>query len=129
MAKKWSLFGKKQQHAPAKADVLTDVEAISEFLSEIQVDTKELLVQLKKLKELEQEYHVASSGLLHVNLETQAKILDKLLERYGFFQNDVDVNGLRMKLIAAEFLKRSKKAGMDDLVRQKEKDKRWMMLW
>ena len=129
MAKKWSLFGRKPQHAPAKADVLTDVEAISEFLSEIQVDTKELLVQLKKLKELEQEYHVASSGLLHVNLETQAKILDKLLERYGFFQNDVDVNGLRMKLIAAEFLKRSKKAGMDDLVRQKEKDKRWMMLW
>jgi len=129
MAKKWSLFGKKQQHAPAKADVLTDVEAISEFLSEIQVDTKELLVQLKKLKELEQEYHVASSGLLHINLETQGKILDKLLERYGFFQNDVDVNGLRMKLIAAEFLKRSKKAGMDDLVRQKEKDKRWMMLW
>ena len=129
MAKKWSLFGRKPQHAPAKADVLTDVEAISEFLSEIQVDTKELLVQLKKLKELEQEYHVASSGLLHVNLETQAKILDKLLERYGFFQNDVDVNGLRMKLIAAEVLKRSKKAGMDDLVRQKEKDKRWMMLW
>ena len=129
MAKKWSLFGRKPQHAPAKADVLTDVEAISEFLSEIQVDTKELLVQLKKLKELEQEYHVASSGLLHVNLETQAKILDKLLERYGFFQNDVDVNGLRMKMIAAEFLKRSKKAGMDDLVRQKEKDKRWMMLW
>jgi len=122
------LFARKQ-HTPAKAEVLTDIEAISEFLSEIQVDAKELLSQLKKLKELEQEHHVASSGLLHINLETQAKILDKLLERYGFFQNDVDVNGLRMKMIAAEFLKRSKKAGMDDLVRQKEKDKRWMMMW
>ena len=72
---------------------------------------------------------VASSGILHVNLETQAKLLDKLLERYGFFQDDVDVNGLRVKMIASEFLKRIKAAGMTDLVRQKEKDARWKMLW
>ena len=125
--KKWNLFGRKTSFT--KADVLSDVEAIVEFLNEIQADTKELLSQLKKLKELEQEYQVASPGILQVNLETQAKILDKLLERYGFFQNDVDVNGLRMKMIAAEFLKRSAKAGMTDLVRQKEKDRRWKMLW
>lgn len=122
------LLGRKQ-HAKTKVDVLSDIEAIAEFLNEIQADTKELQSQLKKLKELEQEYHVAASGIIHVNLETQAKILDKLLERYGFFENDVDVNGLRMKMIAAEFLKRAKGAGMTDLVRQKEKDKRWMMLW
>lgn len=129
LKKSWmKLFGRKQQ-AKTKVDVLSDIEAITEFLSEVQADTKELLSQLKKLKELEKEYGVASSGILYVNLETQAKLLDKLMERYGFFQSDVDVNGLRVKMIAAEFLKRAKAAGMTDLVRQKEKDKRWMMLW
>ncbi|MDP3698046.1 MAG: hypothetical protein Q8R47_00515 [Nanoarchaeota archaeon] len=127
--KSWMKLLGRKQHAKTKVDVLSDIEAIAEFLNEIQADTKELQSQLKKLKELEQEYHVAASGIIHVNLETQAKILDKLLERYGFFENDVDVNGLRMKMIAAEFLKRAKGAGMTDLVRQKEKDKRWMMLW
>lgn len=126
--KSWhKLLGKK--HVPKKVDVLSDIDAIMEFLSEIQADTKELFTQLNKLKELEKEYEVASSGILHVNLETQGKILDKLVERYDFFQNDVDVNGLRVKMIAAEFLKRAQKAGMTDLVRQKEKDKKWNMLW
>ncbi|MBI2582458.1 hypothetical protein HYV87_05020 [Candidatus Woesearchaeota archaeon] len=129
MSKKWwsSLLGKKPQ--PKKVDVLADLDAITEFLGEVQYDTKELLAQFKKLKELEKEYHIAASGILHINLETQAKLLDRLLERYEFFENDVDINGLRVKIIAKEFLKRASKAGMTDLVRQKEKDKRWMMLW
>src|SRR3989344_9361614 len=129
MAQKWwsRLAGKKPQ--PQKVDVLADIDAVIEFLSEVQYDTKELLMQLKKLKELEKEYQVAASGILHVNLETQARVLDKLLERYEFFENDVDVNGLRVKMMAKEFLKRASKAGMADLVRQKEKDKKWMMLW
>lgn len=122
------LLGKKQ-YAKSKVDVLSDIEAITEFLSEVQADTKELSTQLKKLKELEQEYEVASSGIMHINLETQAKLLDKLVERYGFFQSDVDVNGLRVKMVATEFLRRAEKAGMTDLVRQKEKDRRWKMLW
>ncbi|MEK6939493.1 MAG: hypothetical protein AABX31_02085 [Nanoarchaeota archaeon] len=121
------LFHGKQ--SAKKVDVLSDIEAISEFLSEIQADTKELSSQLKKLKELEQEYQVATSGIVQVNLETQAKLLDKLLERYGFLQSDVDVNGLRVKAITAEFLRRAKAAGMTDLARQKEKDQRWKMLW
>lgn len=112
-----------------KVDVAADLDAILEFLSEVSYDVKELHTQLKKLKELEKEYHVAASGILHVNLETQARILDKLLERYEFFQNDVDINGLRMKEMAKEFLRRAAKAGMTDLVKHKEKDKRWMMLW
>src|SRR3989338_1453123 len=123
------LLGRKQITKVKKIDVLSDIEAITEFLNDIQADTKELLSQLKKLRELEKEYEVASSGILHVNLETQAKLLDKLLERYGFFQDDVDVNGLRVKMIAAEFLKRIKAAGMTDLLKQKGKDNRWKMLW
>ena len=121
------LFDRKQ--STKKVDVLSDIEAITEFLNDIQTDGTELLSQLKNLEELEKEYHVAASGIVQVNLETQARILDKLLERYGFFQDDVDVNGLRVKMIAAEFLKRAEKAGMTDLLRLKGKDKNWKMLW
>ncbi len=120
-------MGKKPQ--PKKADVLADIDAVIDFLGDVSYDAKELLAQLKKLKELEKEYQVAASGILHVNLETQARVLDTLLERYEFFENDVDVNGLRVKIMAKEFLKRASKAGMADLVRQKEKDKRWLLLW
>lgn len=127
--KKWwnKLLGRKQPER--KVDVPADIDALVEFLSEAHHDAKELLTKLKKLQELEKEYEIASPGILHINLETQAKIFDKLLEQYGSFENDVDINGLRMKLIAREFLRRASKAGMADLVRQKEKDKRWMMLW
>ncbi len=129
MAAKWwsKLLGKKAP--PPKVDVLADIDAVIDFLGDVSHDVKELLVQLKKLKELEKEYHVAASGILHVNLETQARVFDQLLERYEFFENDVDVNGLRVKMMAKEFLKRASKAGMTDLVRRKERDKRWLMLW
>ncbi|MEK6863520.1 MAG: hypothetical protein AABW53_02385 [Nanoarchaeota archaeon] len=127
--KKWwnQLLGRRKPEK--KVNVSADIDALVEFLADIPYDAKELLAKFKKLQELEKEYEMASSGILHINLETQAKLLDKLLEQYEFFENDVDVNGLRMKLIAREFLKRASKAGMSDLVRQKEKDKRWMMLW
>ena len=127
--KKWwnKLLGRKQPEK--KVNVSADIEAMVEFLADVPHDAKELVAKLKKLQELEKEYEMASSGILHINLETQAKLFDKLLERYEFFENDVDVNGLRMKMIAREFLRRASKAGMSDLVRQKEKDKRWMMLW
>ncbi len=128
MEKKWwkKVFSKPTQK---KIDVQGDLDSITEFLDELHYDAKELLTQLKKLKELEKEYHVASSGIIHVNLESQAKLLDKILERYEFFENDVDINGLRVKSIAAEFLRRANKAGMTDLVKQKGKDARWKMLW
>ncbi len=127
--KKWwnKLLGRKQPER--KVDVSADIDALIEFLSEVHHDAKELLAKLKKLQELEKEYEIASPGILHINLETQAKIFDKLLEQYGSFENDADVNGLRMKMIVGEFLKRASKAGMADLVKQKEKDRRWMMLW
>ena len=123
------LLGKKKTGKAKKVEVLSEIEAVKEFLDDVQADLKELQIQLRKLKELEKEYAVASSGILHVNLDTQAKLLDQFLERYGFFQDDVDVNGLRVKMIASEFLKRAKSAGMTDLVKQKEKDARWKMLW
>ncbi|MBU0457168.1 MAG: hypothetical protein ABH824_00735 [Nanoarchaeota archaeon] len=127
--KNWwkKLFGKKERKN--KVDVLKDIDAIIEFLNDLSNDTKFLLKEFKKIEELEKEYHVAKSDIIHINLDTQGKFLDKILERYESFQNDVDINGLRVKSIGNEFLQRAEKAGMKDLVKEKKKDRKWMFKW
>ena len=112
-----------------KVDIVKDLDAVIEFLQEVQSDVNLLLPELKKLEDLEKERKVATSGILHVNLETQADVLEKLLERYQFFQDDVDVSGLRIKAIANQFLKNAKKAGLSDLVKEKKNNKHWKFFW
>ena len=112
-----------------KIDIVKDLDAIVEYLEEINYDVKSLLPELKKLMELEKERKVTGSEITHINLETQASVLDHLLEKYEFFQNDVDINGLRLKAIADQFLRNARKAGMKDLVKEKKEDKRWKFFW
>jgi hypothetical protein len=130
MAKKswWQRhFGKREYKE--KIDIVKDLDAIVEYLEEVNYDVKNILPELKKLMELEKERKVAGSEITHINLETQASVIDGLLEKYEFFQNDVDINGLRLKAIANQFLRNAKKHGMTDLVREKKEDKRWKFFW
>jgi|SRR3989344_7851500 len=125
--KRWwkKLFGFKEAD---KVDVIKDIEAISEFLEEVNNDIKSILPELQKLEELENEREVINSDkLLKVNLVTQEKVFEKLLEKYEFLQDDVDINGSRLRHIAGEFLKHAKKAGLDELVRKKRKEMKWRM--
>ncbi|MEW5896902.1 MAG: hypothetical protein AB1668_04375 [Nanoarchaeota archaeon] len=123
----WMKLFKKEKER--KKDVLKDIEAVIDFIEDSRADTQALLAELKKLKELEQEYHVARANIIPVNLKTQEKILDKIIERYEFFQNDTDVNGLRVKMIAEEFLKRAEKAGLKDILAEKKKSDKWKFQW
>ena len=120
-------FAREEQQE--KIDVVKDLDAIVEYLEEINYDVKSILPELKKLMELEKERKVADSSITHINLETQASILDGLLEKYEFFQNDVDINGLRLKAIANQFLSNAKKHGLTDLVKEKKADQRWKFFW
>ncbi|MBU0460066.1 MAG: hypothetical protein KKH52_02555 [Nanoarchaeota archaeon] len=126
--KKWWKKMFKQEHIP-KEDVLKDLATIIEFLEDVQGDVKQLLPLLNKVQNLEKERQVSSKNLTPVNLETQAKVFDDILERYQFFQNDVDINGIRMKQVATEFLKQAKKAGLKHLVEEKERDHKWKFNW
>ena len=130
MAKKswWQKHFARDEHRE-KIDIVKDLDAIVEYLEEINYDVKSILPELKKLMELEKERKVADSSITHINLETQASILDKLLEKYEFFQNDVDINGLRLKAIANQFLRNAKKHGLTDLVKEKKADQRWKFFW
>ena len=118
-----------KQENTAKGDTINDLEAIEEFLQGAKNDLSLLRPQLEKLAELEKERHIANPGLLQVNLETQAQLFDQLLQRYEFFQNDVDINGLRLKQIAERFLQHAEKAGMKDLVQDKKSKPQWTFPW
>jgi len=121
------MFGANDQHS--KVDILKDIDAIQESLQDVPSDVTFLQKELASLEELEKEYGVAKSGILQVNLQTQCSHIEKMLERYEAFQNDVDINGLRLKIIAQEFLHRAAKAGMKDVVKQKKKERLWTSHW
>lgn len=110
-------------------DILKDIQAIQDSLKEAPRESKALLPELQKLEELERERQVARESVIPINLEAQAKILDNLLQRYEYYQNDVDINGIRVKQMAREFLKKAKLAGLKDLVNEKKKDMKWQFDW
>lgn len=124
--KKWwkKLFKEKKGK---KVDSLNDLAAMSEFLEEI--DVSQLLPELEKLTELEKERRIAKPAIIQANLKTQADILNKILQRYESLQTDVDINGLRLKMVVNEFLKHAQKAGLHDLVKEKRQDPKWQGKW
>lgn len=126
--KSWWKRSKKKEKK-YQVDIVKDADAIIDFLKDLHYDVKTLIPELEKLKDLETERKVANSGIIHINLETQADILDNLLEKYGFLQNDTDINNLRLKAIAKQFLTNAKKAGINDLVKEKQQDQKWKFFW
>ncbi len=123
--KKWwqKLFRRKEHHA--KVDVLKDIEAVAEEVLDLNDEVKPLIKLLQKLEELEKEYEVGNEEIRLVNLETQAKILEQVLQRYEFLQDDIDINGIRIRSVAKEFLRRAQRAGLKDLVEEKKQDRKW----
>jgi hypothetical protein len=104
---------------------LENLKAIMEFLEDAHHEINTLKPHFEHLKELEKEREIANDSLIKVNLQAQAETIDKILGLYEFFQNDTDINGIRVKRIAASFLSHAKKADLHELVRLKLKDKKW----
>lgn len=117
------MFGKKK--SPNKADVLKDIQAVLEELQDLKDEVKPLIKQLQKLEELEKEYEVGKEDVRLINLEAQGKVIDQILQRYEFLQDDIDINGIRVKQVAKEFLKRAQRTGLKDLVAEKKQDRKW----
>jgi hypothetical protein len=122
-----ALFKKKSVQEEVTS--LTDIQAILEFLDEAKQDIRQLQKTLKQLEELEKERQVADSGVLQINLSSQIKQFDKLLEEYEYFQNDTDINGIRVKHLAKKLLKYAEQAGMKDVVKKKQQESKWKMMW
>ncbi len=125
----WKKMFKKHEK-PAKVNALHDVQAIIDCLEDLDADVKKLLPDLKKLEQLEEELEmVGSEQLKKVNLQTQAEVIERILVNYEAFENDIDINGLRVKEIAHDFLKRADKAGLAELVNEKRQNPKWKFFW
>ena len=109
-----------------KEDSLKDIEAILEYLADVKEDMHKMQVQMEKLRNLEKERLVAGSGLLQVNLQAQIALIDPLVEEYGAYEDDCVIQGIRLKRVAREWVRRAKKAGMKDLVKNKMKKMEWL---
>lgn len=99
-----------------ETDLLHEIEAIKGFIRDVGIDLKQIFTFLEEFEELEKELTVGRSELAPTALEAQAASIIKLKESYEFFQNDVDVNGQRVKMIYEQFLRNAEKAGLNQLI-------------
>ena len=103
--------------------VKDDLDAVIAFLKEM--DVSKLVEKLERMREMVKEEGVVEDGLKTENLEKQIKLFDEVLRAYDFFEDDADVNGLRLQKIGGELLRKAKEEGMGDLVKEKKKDIKW----
>ena len=112
---------KKNEFEEVKAE--DDLQAVLDFLGEI--DVKELIKKIEKLKCMVHDAKVIHEELKTENLEKQIKQLDEVLTFYDFFQNDADINGLRLRKIGKDLLRKGQRAGLKSMVKEKKKDMKW----
>jgi hypothetical protein len=112
-----------------KVQTLDDVDAILDYLDDAKEDIKELLVEFRAFQELEKERVTASKKLVSTNLKAQGKVLDTLLERYESYQMDSAINGIRLKMIADEWVRVCKKEGLHTITKEKKKKQFWQFNW
>ncbi len=116
-------------HKVKEKDSLKDISAIIDFLEEVHLDTEKLTSQMKKLEELEKERTMARGGILHVNIQAQAELLNNLLRDYESFQDDTSISSIRVQHISKKLMVYAKKAGMKDLIKEKKHDPQWRREW
>ena len=119
----------KKEVKKKREDALSSIAAVREFLADVPDQLKAMKPLLFQLEELEKERLVAKPGIVKLNLEAQSDVFEKLLDRYEFFQDDVDINGLRVKQLSRDFLEHAKKAGLKELVQEKLKTQKWKWGW
>ena len=95
----------KRKKSEPKVDILHDIEAINEFLSEVNIDSKKLIKLLNQIEEFEKERQVGRKEIKKIASQTEEKALEELFKQYSFFQNDVIINGERIKIIQKQFEK------------------------
>ncbi len=120
----WKKFFKKEMDHK-KIDISRDFDGIDDFLEDVTRDRQVLMLLFGQLKELEEERQVATHLALKVNLQSQITLLQDILDRYSHFEDDVQINGIRLRIIAAEILKKAEKAGLKDIVKDKQKLSEW----
>jgi len=106
-----------------------DSKAIIEFIINLKHDQARLLRLFKEFLELRLEYRALQDPeAKKKNFRHQVNIFDEIIQAYSFFQEDVDINGQRVKEIAKAIRKMAKKVGEKDLI-DRTNQLRWRFDW
>lgn len=121
--KSWWKRTFKSSKSKKNVDILHDVDAMRDFLESVNGVSSKILKDLNAYEELEKERQVAKAGLVLMNLDAQADLVTKLIEKMSFLHDDCDLNMQRLEMITKQVLRNAKKAGMKDFV--KENQEKW----
>ncbi len=118
------------RHREIAADADTDIGAIVQFLKDTHYDTGSLLKLFASLRELRREAaHLTDEDARRGNLRAQIELFDELLLRYEGYDQDVEINGIRVKKIARQFIEEARNAKLYALLDKIKKDPRWVFDW
>jgi len=119
----WKKLGmvKKSEFEEVKSE--DDLQAVLDFLNEINV--QELIKKVEKMKSMVHDAKIIHEDLKTENLQKQIQQLDEVLTFYDFLQNDADINGLRLRKIGQDLLRKAGQADLKDIVKEKKKDMKW----
>src|SRR3989339_2273741 len=87
-------------------NVREDLDAVISFLKELNVS--DLIKKIELMRNLAREEEIIHSPLKKDNLIKQITTLDQIFLAYGSLENDVDINGVRLRKIASELLRKAK---------------------
>lgn len=126
--KLWEKLGFKRKEITADPD--TDIRAIRVYIEELHYDSEKLLKLLKELQSLRKDAAVLSDEqALAENLRKQIDTYDNLLLRYEYFEQDADINGIRVKNVARHLMEKAKEKKLYTVIDKIKKESRWMFDW
>lgn len=107
-----------------------DMQAIENFLDEVSFHVRDLSHTLADLRKLSGEASLLTDPkALKVNMSKQISLFDHLLVRYQFYQQDTDINGIRVKRIARHYKEKAKDYKLYSLLEMMKKEDRWFFDW
>ena len=112
-----------------KINVNKDVKAITYFLANLPYDDERLLRLFKEFLELRLEHYALSDDKLkRQNIIKQVNLFDQIIDLYQYFQDDVDINGKRVKNIAKALTKVVKDQNIEE-AKAKVQSLKWRFDW
>jgi hypothetical protein len=122
----WIGFRKRRE----SIDVDADIDAIITYLKEVDGDANRLAKQFAELKKLRKDTSViVDKNLKTDNLRKQIQLYDQLLLRYEYYTSDAEINAIRVKKIAQDFMSQAKKHKLYAETEKMRKESRWYFDW
>lgn len=119
----WRKLGIAKEEEREEVRVEEDLEAVGSFLKGFEAE--ELKRKVARMGELAREEKIIGTELKEDNLKKQIELLGEILAKYEFLEDDMDLNGIRLRQVGRELLRKAEEKGLKELVKEKKRDIKW----